>query len=60
MKPILTPVFYLLTLLIGSTFLTSCQVVGDIFGAGFYTGVFLVVIIVAVIIYFVARIGKNK
>ncbi|HYG03079.1 MAG TPA: hypothetical protein VD927_11590 [Chryseosolibacter sp.] len=34
---------------------TSCELVGDIFSAGFYTGLFLVVGIAVVIIWLFAR-----
>jgi len=35
--------------------LTSCEVVGDIFSAGFYTGLFLVVGIAVVILWLFGR-----
>jgi hypothetical protein len=34
---------------------TSCEVIGDIFGAGFYTGIFVVVAIVAAILWLFFR-----
>jgi hypothetical protein len=39
---------------------SSCSVIGDIFKAGIGVGVFLVVLVVAIIIYFVMRMGKSK
>jgi hypothetical protein len=39
--------------------LTSCEVIGDIFSAGVYTGVFFVVLVVAVIIFIVTKLGKR-
>ncbi len=48
---------YLLVLTLFGSLLVSCQVVGDIFGAGVYTGIFLVV--VAVIIVIVVKMGKK-
>jgi hypothetical protein len=39
--------------------LTSCEVIGDIFSAGFYAGIFVVVAIIAIIIWVIARLGKR-
>lgn len=39
--------------------LTSCEAIGDIFSAGFYTGLILVVI-VAILILFVVRRTRRK
>lgn len=49
-------VFFLLITLIMLT-LTSCEVVGDIFSAGFYTGLFVVL---AVIVLLIWLIGKRR
>ena len=38
---------------------TSCQLIGDIFRAGIWTGIILVVLVVAIIIYVIAKIGKK-
>jgi hypothetical protein len=46
-------VFMLLTLM------TSCEIIGDIFSAGVYTGIFLVVLVVVVIIWIVVRLGRR-
>ncbi|QJD96511.1 hypothetical protein HH214_11810 [Mucilaginibacter robiniae] len=42
--------------------LDSCRVVGDIFKAGFYAGITVVVVIIAVIIYFISKFrgGSNR
>lgn len=40
--------------------LTGCEVIGDIFGAGVYTGIFLVVVVIAVIIFAVFKLGRRK
>jgi len=40
--------------------LSSCQVVGSIFGAGVYTGVFVVVLIIGFAALLVIRAGKNS
>ena len=39
--------------------LTSCELIGDIFGAGVYTGIFLVVFVIVVIVVIIARLGKK-
>jgi hypothetical protein len=49
----------LLTGLIAISFLSSCELIGDIFQAGFYTAIFLVVAIVAVIIW-VTRFFRRR
>jgi len=38
---------------------TSCQVIGNIFGAGIYVGVFISVLFVALIIYVISKISKK-
>ena len=40
--------------------LTSCELAGDIFGAGFYTGIFIVVLVVAIIIFIVAKMNRRR
>lgn len=39
--------------------MNSCTVVGGIFKAGMYWGIFLVVAIIALIIYLISRAGKK-
>lgn len=36
-------------------FLTSCEAIGDIFGAGVWTGVILVVVGIAVVVWLVSK-----
>jgi hypothetical protein len=38
---------------------TSCEFIGDVFGAGVYLGVFMSVLVVIIIIVFVARAFKK-
>ena len=38
----------------------SCAVVGGIFKTGMGVGIFIVVFVIAIIIFFLTRIGKNK
>ena len=40
--------------------LSSCQVIGDIFGAGVYTGIFLVVFVIVMIGVIVLRLFRRK
>lgn len=40
--------------------MTSCEVIGDIFGAGFYTGMFVVVAVIVLIIWLVVRMGRRR
>lgn len=51
--------FAVLFLLILTTF-TSCEVVEGIFKAGMGFGIFIVVAVVAVIIYVISKIGGKK
>ena len=39
--------------------LTGCELVGDIFSAGFYTGLFVVILVIAVIIFVIAKIRRR-
>lgn len=41
-------------------FITSCQAIGDIFKAGVWVGVIIVVAVIAVIVYLFSRAGKGK
>ena len=60
MKNLLSALLSIIILLSLSTVLAGCQVVGDIFGAGFYTGIFVVVIVVVVVIVIISKVGRNK
>jgi TRAP-type C4-dicarboxylate transport system permease large subunit len=50
--------FMLLSLV--ATTLGSCQVIGQIFKAGVWTGALLVVLVIAVIIYLATRLTRRK
>ena len=39
--------------------MTSCEIVGDIFGAGVYTGIFIVIFVVVLIVVVISRIFKR-
>lgn len=39
--------------------MTSCEVVGDIFGAGVYTGIFIVIFVIVLIVVVISRIFKR-
>lgn len=41
-------------------FVTSCSIVGDIFGAGVYTGVFIVVLVLGLIIMLIVRLTRRR
>jgi len=41
-------------------FLQGCEVVGGIFKAGMGVGIFLVIAIVALVIFLLSKLGKNK
>ncbi len=38
---------------------TSCEVIGDIFSAGFYTALILVVLVVGIIAYIVMKVKRR-
>lgn len=38
---------------------TSCQVIGDIFGAGVYTGIFIVIFIIVIIFVLIAKVFRK-
>jgi len=48
-----------IVLVLSGLILTSCQLVGDIFSAGVYTGIFIVILFIALIIFAVVRLGKR-
>jgi hypothetical protein len=43
-----------------SILLSSCEAIGAIFKAGVWTGVFVVAIIIAIVIFIARGISKNK
>jgi len=55
-KHILTGTFY--TILITS--FMSCEIIGGIFKTGMGVGIFIVIIVIAMILFFTTRMGKNK
>ena len=58
MRKNIFPLLLLIVLLSGS--LCSCQAIGDIFKAGVWSGVLLVVGIIALIIFIISRLGGKK
>ena len=40
--------------------LTSCEAIGDIFSAGMYTGIFVTVILVAIVLFLLVKLGRRK
>lgn len=51
--------YILSLLLLFSVTLSSCEVIGGIFKAGVWTGIIAVVLIVALIIWLITRMGKK-
>lgn len=51
---------HILFLIFSMAFMNSCTVVEGIFKAGMGFGIFIVVAIIALILFFVMRAGKNK
>lgn len=43
-----------------SVLLSSCEVVGGIFGAGMGFGIFMILAVVVIAILFMVKLGKNK
>jgi hypothetical protein len=41
-------------------FLTSCEIIGDIFKAGVWVGIIIVVGIIALVIWLIAKLGGRK
>lgn len=57
MKQFLTFFVLFLTLAVG---LTSCELVGDIFEVGLWTGVIIIVVIVALILWLVSKFRGRR
>jgi hypothetical protein len=51
---------WLLGILILSLSLSSCEVIGGIFKAGVWSGILIVVLVVALIIFIIAKMGKKS
>ena len=47
-------------LLLMSSMLSSCEAIAGIFKAGMGFGAFVVIAVIALIIYFISKAGKNK
>lgn len=54
-----TPLRLLMTIAF-SAMLLGCEVIGDIFKTGFYSGIFFVVLIVGAIIFMIAWFSRKK
>jgi hypothetical protein len=52
--------FYPALLLILLISLPGCEVIGDIFKAGVWTGILLIAVVVAVIIFIISKLGSKK
>ncbi|HUH33053.1 MAG TPA: hypothetical protein VLZ28_03815 [Daejeonella sp.] len=51
---------YSLTAILVVTLLSSCELIGDIFKAGAYTGIIIVVIVVALIIWLFSKFRSRS
>jgi hypothetical protein len=40
--------------------LSGCEAFGDIFSAGVYTGIMIVVVVIVVIVWIIAKLGKRE
>jgi hypothetical protein len=49
-----------LSILIMMFTLTGCELIGDIFSAGFYTALFLVVLVIAIIVFVIAKLRGRR
>ena len=49
----------ILSLLLMMVTLTGCEVMGDIFSAGFYTALFLVFLVIVIVGFIVARMRRK-
>lgn len=47
-------------ILMASILLTSCQAIGDIFKAGVWTGIIVVVLILALVIFIISKLFSKK
>ena len=57
MKKIITLKYLILFFLI--IFLQSCQAIGDVFKAGMWSGIVIVVLIIGVILYLISKGNKR-
>lgn len=48
-----------IVLVLSGFILTSCEFIGTIFNAGVYTGILIVVLFIALIVFVVSRLGKR-
>jgi hypothetical protein len=55
MKQVSTLIYFLLLLFTA----TSCELIGDIFGAGVYTGIFIVIFVIVLLLIIVAKIFRR-
>ena len=53
--PMKHPWYFFVLLLFSTVSLTSCEVIGDVFKAGVWTGVLLVILVIGIILWLVTR-----
>jgi hypothetical protein len=54
-----TTSLYIMILVLLAFTLTGCEAIGAIFNAGVYTGIFIVVMFIALILFLVIKLGKR-
>ncbi len=59
MKNIRSTVFAFFIAFLAFAF-SSCQVIGDIFKAGVWSGVIIVAVVVGLIIFIISKLGKGR
>ena len=59
MKNILTTFIYILAAALSNSLLTGCQAIGDVFSAGVYTGISLVVVLIIILFLVIARLRRK-
>jgi hypothetical protein len=47
--------YLFILLLLSAVVLTGCEMIGDIFQAGVWTGVFLVILIIGIVVWFLRK-----
>jgi hypothetical protein len=51
---------FISSIIVLTVLLTSCQAIGEIFKAGMWSGIIIVVVIIGLILYFISRAGKGS
>ena len=49
----------LVALMVMMTLLTSCEIIGDIFQAGVWVGVLIVVVVIGGVLWLISKLGRK-